>query len=137
MINVAGHRLSTSAMEEIVASHPSVAECAVVGIEENLKGQVPVGFIILKSGESISETDLQRDLVRMVRDQIGAVACFKDAFIAKRLPKTRSGKILRKIMRHIADGKPFAPPSTIEDMTVLDELKELMSEKKIGLAFVK
>ncbi len=133
VINVAGHRLSTSAMEEIVAAHPSVAECAVIGIEEHLKGQIPVGFVILKSGETISEADLQRDLIRMVRDQIGAVACFKDAVIAKRLPKTRSGKILRKIMRHIADGKPFSVPSTIEDITVLDELKELMSEKGIGL----
>ena len=137
VINVAGHRLSTSAMEEIVASHRSVAECAVCGVEDNLKGQVPVGFVILKGGETISEADLQRELVAMVRDQIGAVACFKNAVIAKRLPKTRSGKILRKIMRHIADGKPFAMPSTIEDVTVLDELKELMREKGIGLAFVK
>ena len=102
-----------------------------------MKGQVPVGFVILKGGETISEADLQRELVAMVRDQIGAVACFKNAVIAKRLPKTRSGKILRKIMRHIADGKPFAMPSTIEDVTVLDELKELMREKGIGLAFVK
>jgi propionyl-CoA synthetase len=137
VINVAGHRLSTSAMEEIVASHPAVAECAVVGVEETLKGQIPVGFVILKGGEDISEADLQKDLIRMVRDQIGAVACFKDAVIAKRLPKTRSGKILRKIMRNIADGKPFTPPSTIEDITVLDELGDLMKEKGIGLAAAK
>lgn len=134
VINVAGHRLSTSAMEEIVASHPAVAECAVVGVEENLKGQIPVGFVVLKGGEDITEADLQKDLVRMVRDQIGAVACFKDAVIAKRLPKTRSGKILRKIMRNIADGKTFTPPSTIEDITVLDELADLMKDKGIGLA---
>jgi acyl-coenzyme A synthetase/AMP-(fatty) acid ligase len=136
VINVAGHRLSTSAMEEIVASHPSVAECAVVGVEDNMKGQVPVGFVILKGGEDIMEGALEEDLVQMVRQQIGAVAFFRRAVIAKRLPKTRSGKILRKIMRHIADGKPFNPPSTIEDITVLDELRELMGEKGIGIAFV-
>lgn len=132
VINVAGHRLSTSAMEEIVAAHPSVAECAVVGVEDALKGQMPVGFVVLKAGETISEATLEADLVARVRDQIGAVAAFRRAVIAKRLPKTRSGKILRKIMRHIADNKPFNPPSTIEDITVLDELKALMIEKGIG-----
>jgi acyl-coenzyme A synthetase/AMP-(fatty) acid ligase len=135
VINVAGHRLSTSAMEEIVAAHPSVAECAVVGVEDALKGQAPVGFVVLKAGETISETDLEADLVRRVRDQIGAVAFFRRSVIAKRLPKTRSGKILRKIMRHIADEKPFNPPSTIEDITVLDELRDLMTEKRIGKRF--
>jgi acyl-coenzyme A synthetase/AMP-(fatty) acid ligase len=135
VINVAGHRLSTSTMEEIVASHPSVAECAVVGIEDDIKGQAPVGFVILKGGETISETQLEAELVAMVRDKIGAVAYFRQAVIAKRLPKTRSGKILRKIMRHIADGKSFTPPSTIEDMGVLDELRELMAEKSIGVTF--
>ena len=135
VINVAGHRLSTSAMEEIVASHPAVAECAVVGIEDEMKGQAPVGFVILKGGETISETELEAELVAMVREKIGAVAFFRKAVIAKRLPKTRSGKILRKIMRHIADGKAFNPPSTIEDMTVLDELRDLMGEKGVGLAF--
>jgi acyl-coenzyme A synthetase/AMP-(fatty) acid ligase len=134
VINVSGHRLSTSAMEEIVAAHPSVAECAVVGVEDDLKGQMPVGFVVLKAGESISETQLENELVARVRDQIGAVAAFRRAVIVKRLPKTRSGKILRKIMRFIADKKPFNPPSTIEDMTVLDELAELMREKGIGKA---
>lgn len=137
VINVAGHRLSTSAMEEIVASHPSVAECAVVGVEDDMKGQIPVGFVALKAGEDITEKQLEEDLIQMVRQQIGAVAFFRRAVIAKRLPKTRSGKILRKIMRHIADGKSFSAPSTIEDITVLDELGQLMKEKGIGLAFTK
>ena len=137
VINVAGHRLSTSAMEEIVASHPAVAECAVIGIEDEMKGQVPVGFVVLKGGEDITEQQLEDDLIEMVRQQLGAVAFFRRATLAKRLPKTRSGKILRKIMRHIADGKPFSAPSTIEDITVLDELRELMAEKGIGMAFMK
>ena len=135
VINVAGHRLSTSAMEEIVASHPSVAECAVIGVEDEMKGQVPVGFVVLKGGEDISEKQIEEDLIQMVRQQIGAVAFFRRSVIAKRLPKTRSGKILRKIMRHIADGKAFTAPSTIEDIAVLDELRELMGEKGVGLAF--
>lgn len=135
VINVAGHRLSTAEMEEIVSAHPDVAECAVVGVEDELKGQVPVGFVILKSGVNTAETDLENGLVRMVREKIGAIACFKKAVITKRLPKTRSGKILRRIMRCIADGKTFQPPSTIEDLTVLDELRELMREKQIGAAF--
>jgi acyl-coenzyme A synthetase/AMP-(fatty) acid ligase len=133
VINVAGHRLSTSAMEEIVAAHPAVAECSVVGVEDEMKGQAPVGFVILKAHQTISEAQLETELIAMVREKIGAVAFFRRAVIAKRLPKTRSGKILRKIMRHIADGKPFNPPSTIEDMSVLDELRELMGEKKIGV----
>jgi acyl-coenzyme A synthetase/AMP-(fatty) acid ligase len=135
VMNVAGHRLSTSEMEEIVAAHPAVAECAVIGIEDELKGQVPVGFVVYKAGVDTPEAQLENDLVAMVRDKIGAVACFKRAVIAKRLPKTRSGKILRKIMRHMADGKTFAPPSTIEDLSVLDELAELMEEKHIGRAY--
>jgi propionyl-CoA synthetase len=137
VINVAGHRLSTSEMEEIVAAHPAVAECAVVGVEESLKGQAPVGFVVLKAGFDISEADLEAELVAMVRDKIGAIACFRKATIAKRLPKTRSGKILRKVMRQMADGQPFSAPSTIEDMSVLQELEELMEEKHIGVAFEK
>ncbi|HAD10878.1 MAG TPA: propionyl-CoA synthetase [Saprospirales bacterium] len=125
VINVAGHRLSTSDMEEIVASHPAVAECAVIGVENELKGQVPVGFVVLKSGFDVTETGLENDLIKMVREQLGAVACFKKALIVKRLPKTRSGKILRKVMRHIADEKPYHVPSTIEDLTVLEEIGEV------------
>jgi acyl-coenzyme A synthetase/AMP-(fatty) acid ligase len=135
VINVAGHRLSTAAMEEVVAGHPAVAECAVIGIEEDLKGQVPVGFVVLKGGVDISEAQLEKELIQMVRGHIGAVAAFRRAVVAKRLPKTRSGKILRKIMRAMTDGKSFSPPSTIEDITVLDELNELMREHKIGVAF--
>lgn len=132
IINVAGHRLSTAEMEEVVAAHPDVAECAVVGIADELKGQVPFGFVVLKSGASISEAQLVSELVQAVRDTIGPVAAFKQATVVERLPKTRSGKILRKIIRAIADGKAFNPPSTIEDMGVLDELKAVMEEKGIG-----
>jgi len=135
VINVAGHRLSTSDIEEVVASHEAVAECAVIGIVDELKGQVPVGFVVLKGGTIIKEEDLESELVRMVRKKVGAVASFKQAVSALRLPKTRSGKILRATMRSIADGKSFTQPSTIEDPLVLEELKKLMSEKKIGIAF--
>ncbi len=135
VINVAGHRLSTAEMEEIVAAHPAVAECAVVGVGDELKGQVPVGFVVLKSGVAAEEPDLEKELAQMVRDQIGAIACFKRAVLVKRLPKTRSGKILRRIMRCIADGKPYQPPSTIEDPVVLEELHEVMHDKQIGAAF--
>jgi acyl-coenzyme A synthetase/AMP-(fatty) acid ligase len=126
IINVAGHRLSTAKMEEVVASHEAVAECAVVGVSNNLKGQIPVGFVVLKSGTSIPEAILEKELIQIVRQNIGPVASFKKAMVVQRLPKTRSGKILRKIIRAIVDEKPFNPPSTIEDITVLDELKELL-----------
>lgn len=124
VINVAGHRLSTADMEEIVASHPAVAECAVVGVEDQMKGQVPVGFVVVKSGIDITETELQNQLVQMVRDKLGAIACFKQSILVRRLPKTRSGKILRKVMRAIADGKEYTAPSTIEDYAALDEIAE-------------
>ncbi len=109
-----------------------VAECAVIGVADELKGQVPVGFVILKVGFDITEEDLESQLIRMVRKKVGPVASFKQSVIAKRLPKTRSGKILRATMRAIADGKSFSLPSTIEDPAVLDELKLLMGEKEIG-----
>ncbi|WP_421799228.1 propionyl-CoA synthetase [Haliscomenobacter sp.] len=131
VINVAGHRLSTSEMEEIVAAHPAVAECAVIGVKEELKGQVPVGFVVLKSNANINEADLEQDLVEMVRNQIGPIACFKKVMLVPRLPKTRSGKILRKIMRHIADGEKYATPSTIEDASVLSELTTIMVDMKV------
>ncbi|MCC7504717.1 MAG: propionyl-CoA synthetase [Saprospiraceae bacterium] len=130
VINVAGHRLSTADMEEIVASHPAVAECAVIGIADELKGQVPVGYVVLKSGANTEEHQLEADLIKMVRDKLGAVACFRSARVVKRLPKTRSGKILRRTMRNIVDGKPFAAPSTIEDPTVLDEFNQLVHDAK-------
>ena len=134
IINVAGHRLSTAEMEEVVAAHPAVAECAVIGIADELKGQIPVGFVVLKAGANLDEAALEKELIRMVRDKVGPVAAFKRAVVVKRLPKTRSGKILRKIMRHMADGQDFNPPSTIEDMSVLGELDDLMREKGIGSA---
>jgi len=128
IINVAGHRLSTAKMEEVVAAHPAVAECAVIGVQDQMKGQIPIGFVVLKAGADISEADLEKELIQMVRDKVGPVAAFKKANVVQRLPKTRSGKILRRIMRHIVDGKPYNPPSTIEDMSVLPELEERIKE---------
>ena len=124
-------------MEEVVAAHEAVAECSVIGIADQLKGQIPTGFVVLKANTTISDADLEKELIQMVRNKIGPVASFKRAVVANRLPKTRSGKILRKIMRHIADGQQFNPPSTIEDITVLDELKELMKKNTVGQAFNK
>ncbi|MDW3650114.1 MAG: propionyl-CoA synthetase [Bacteroidia bacterium] len=132
VINVAGHRLSTSDMEEIIAAHPAIAECAVIGVYDAYKGQIPVGFYLLKSGIEDSEEQIEKELIQQVRERIGAVASFKRAVKVERLPKTRSGKILRKTMREIADKRPLSPPSTIEDITVLDELKLLMNKENIG-----
>jgi len=126
IINVAGHRLSTTEMEEALAGHPAVAECAVIGVADVMKGQIPLGFVVLKDGWDIGEEELERQLVKLVREKVGPVAAFKQAIVVKRLPKTRSGKILRKIMRAMADGKPFQTPSTIEDMSVLGELEQKM-----------
>ncbi len=126
IINVAGHRLSTGGMEEVVAKHPDVAECAVIGVDDQLKGQVPVGFAVLKAGVKRDPAEIQKEVVRMVRDQIGALACLKDIAVVARLPKTRSGKILRGTMRKIADGKEYKVPSTIEDPAVLGEIGEAL-----------
>ncbi|MBM4398091.1 MAG: propionyl-CoA synthetase, partial [Deltaproteobacteria bacterium] len=126
VINVAGHRLSTGAMEEIVATHPDVAECAVFGVEDGLKGQVPVGLYVLKAGVTRAEAEISKELVGMIRDRIGAIACFKQAAPVKRLPKTRSGKILRGTMRKIADGQPFNIPSTIDDPAILGEVEDAL-----------
>jgi len=126
IINVAGHRLSTGGMEEVVAKHPDVAECAVIGVDDQLKGQVPVGFAVLKAGVKRDPAEIQKEVVKMVRDQIGALACLKDIAIVPRLPKTRSGKILRGTMRKIADGKEYKVPSTIEDPAVLGEIGEAL-----------
>ncbi len=131
VINVAGHRLSTSDIEEVVAAHESIAECAVIGVNDELKGQVPVGFVILKSGVDITEEVLEKELTRMVRKEVGAVASFKKVVISSKLPKTRSGKILRGTMRSIANGKDYTPPSTIEDSSVLKVLEKLMVEKEV------
>jgi propionyl-CoA synthetase len=129
VINVAGHRLSTGAMEEVIATHPDVAECAVVGVADDLKGQVPVGFVVLKAGSQREQADLQPELVGMVRDRIGAVAAFKEALVVARLPKTRSGKVLRSTMRAMADGRDYSVPSTIDDPAILDEIGTALKER--------
>ena len=123
VINVAGHRLSTGAMEEVLAAHPEVAECAVIGVGDDLKGQLPMGFLCLNKGCTISEAEIVSDVVNLVREKIGPVAAFKLACVVNRLPKTRSGKILRSTMVSIADSKPFKAPATIDDPKILDEIK--------------
>ncbi len=123
VINVAGHRLSTGSMEAVIAQHPAVAECAVIGAADELKGQLPRGFVVLKAGVDEDPDQIAEELVAMVRDEIGAVAAFRDVTVVGGLPKTRSGKILRKTMREIADGKEAVVPSTIEDESVLDRLR--------------
>lgn len=126
VINVSGHRLSTGAMEQVLAGHPAVAECAVIGIADQLKGQRPAGYVVLKAGADITEEQLAAELIANVRNDIGAVADFKDVKIVEALPKTRSGKILRKTMRQIADGEQYTVPSTIEDMSVLDDIAKVL-----------
>jgi propionyl-CoA synthetase len=127
IINVAGHRLSTGAMEEILSDHKDVAECAVLGVEDALKGQVPIGFIVLKAGVTRSHEEIVQEVVRMVRDRIGPVASFKTATVVKRLPKTRSGKILRGTIQKIADNKEWKMPATIDDPAILDEIAEALT----------
>jgi propionyl-CoA synthetase len=129
VINVAGHRLSTGEMEQIVANHPAIAECCVIGIHEAIKGQQPLALVLLKNGIDIDETILEAELVAMVRQEIGALACFKKAIVVKRLPKTRSGKILRKLLRQIADGSEYSIPSTIDDPASIAEIAQLMATK--------
>lgn len=124
VINVAGHRLSTGEMEEVVASHPAVAECCVVGVHDEMKGQVPVGLVLVKDGATIDHDELEEELVEMVRERIGAIACFRRSMVVERLPKTRSGKILRRVIRQIADGESYNVPSTIDDPAILDEISE-------------
>lgn len=124
VINVAGHRLSTGEMEEVLTMHPDVAECAVIGVADELKGQVPVGFVVLKGGVTRDPRDIQADLVALVRERIGAVASLKQVEVVARLPKTRSGKILRATMRAVAEGRDVVVPSTIDDPAILDEIRE-------------
>ncbi|MGE0084377.1 MAG: propionyl-CoA synthetase [Desulfococcaceae bacterium] len=132
IINVAGHRLSTGAMEEVLSNHQDVAECAVLGVEDQLKGQVPVGFLVLKAGVTKTHEQIVKEVVQMVRDNIGAVAAFKTATVVKRLPKTRSGKILRGTIQKIADNKEFKVPATIDDPAILGEMEDALT--KLGLA---
>jgi len=132
IINVAGHRLSTGGIEEVLASHPDVAECAVIGIKDELKGEVPCGFVVLKAGVERSPADIESEIVRLVREKIGPVAAFKLALTVARLPKTRSGKILRGTMKKIADGEVWSMPATIDDPAILDEIGGALKEKGIG-----
>jgi propionyl-CoA synthetase len=132
IINVAGHRLSTGGMEEVLAAHPDVAECAVLGIKDDLKGEVPCGFIVLKAGVTRSHAEIEKEIVALVREKIGPVAAFKLAITVARLPKTRSGKILRGTIKKIADHEPWTMPATIEDPKVLDEIGEAIKEKGLG-----
>ncbi len=131
IINVAGHRLSTGGMEEVIAHHPDVAECAVLGVKDAIKGEQPCGFIVLKSGVTRPNEEIEKEVVKLVRDKIGPVAAFKIALVVNRLPKTRSGKILRGTMKKIADHDTWATPATIEDPKVLDEIKEAL-EARVG-----
>ena len=132
IINVAGHRLSTGGMEEVLASHPDVAECAVIGVADQLKGQVPCGFIVLKAGVDRNHGEIEKEIVGLVRQKIGPVAAFKLAMTVGRLPKTRSGKILRGTMRAIADGDDYKMPATIDDPAILDEISDALKERGYG-----
>ncbi len=132
IINVAGHRLSTGGMEEVLSGHSDVAECAVIGVSDQLKGQLPVGFVVLKAGIDRPAEDIVRETVALVRERIGPVAAFKNAVVVQRLPKTRSGKILRGTMRKIADGEDYRVPATIDDPAILGEIEEAL--KSIGYA---
>ncbi|MHA1553760.1 MAG: AMP-binding enzyme, partial [Alphaproteobacteria bacterium] len=133
IINVAGHRLSTGGMEEVIAAHPDVAECAVIGIADTIKGQVPVGMLILKSGVERDGGDIEAEVVSRVRDRIGPVAALKTVVIVERLPKTRSGKILRGTMQKIADGQDWTMPATIDDPAILDEISAVFAARKVGV----
>jgi propionyl-CoA synthetase len=132
VINVAGHRLSTAEMEEIVASHPSVAECAVVGINDELRGQIPLAMIVTKTGENMEHFQLEYEIVHLIRDKIGAVACLRNVMVVQRLPKTRSGKILRKLLRSIIDGESYQIPSTIDDENIIPEIEEVIAKYAVS-----
>ena len=130
VINVAGHRLSTGQMEEVVATHPDVAECAVIGVADQLKGQLPAGFLVLNSGVNRDSKDIEAEIVKLVRAELGPVAAFKNVMVVPRLPKTRSGKILRATMRKIADGEDWKMPATIDDPAILDEIKTVLDGRR-------
>jgi propionyl-CoA synthetase len=132
IINVAGHRLSTGGMEEVLSAHQDVAECAVIGIADALKGEVPCGFIVLKTGVNREPAEIEQECVGLVREKIGPVAAFKLAITVARLPKTRSGKILRGTMKKIADGESWTMPATIDDPVILDEIGGALKGKGIG-----
>ena len=129
VINVAGHRLSTGEMEEIVAAHPAVAECAVFGVNDALKGQLPMAMIVLKDDYLGDSKEVEQQLVHSVRNQIGAIACLKNILHVERLPKTRSGKILRKNLRQLVDGEELQIPSTIDDASIFDEINQQLNNR--------
>jgi propionyl-CoA synthetase len=128
VINVAGHRLSTGAIEEVLAAHPDVAECAVLGVADDLKGQLPLGLLVLKAGVDRPHDEIVTEAVQLVRERIGPVAAFKTAVVVERLPKTRSGKILRGTMRRIADGEEYTTPATIDDPVILEEIAAALEQ---------
>ena len=132
VINVAGHRLSTGGMEEALSSHEDVAECAVIGVADALKGEIPCGFIVLKAGVNRPVVEIEQECVGLVREKIGPVAAFKLAITVARLPKTRSGKILRGTIKKMADGEPWTMPATIDDPAILDEIGSAMKERGVG-----
>jgi len=136
IINVAGHRLSTGGMEEVLAEHPNVAECAVIGIADAMKGQAPCGFVVLNAGVNRAAAEIESEIVALVRDRIGAVAALKTVVVIKRLPKTRSGKILRATMQKIADREPWTMPATIDDPAILDEIAAALAARGIGAEVV-
>jgi propionyl-CoA synthetase len=131
VMNIAGHRLSTGELEEVVANHPAVAECAVVGIHDPDKGQVPIGLLLLKDGVNVESQALERELIQMVRQTIGPFANFKRAVVVQRLPKTRSGKILRQVLRKMIDGDPYVTPSTIEDPGIIPEIETILRQEGV------
>jgi propionyl-CoA synthetase len=133
IINVAGHRLSTGGMEEVLAAHPDVAECAVIGIKDELKGEVPCGFVVLKAGVDRASSEIENEIIALVRERIGPVAAFKLAVVVTRLPKTRSGKILRGTMKKIADHEEWTLPATIDDPVILDEIEDALKGKGVGV----
>jgi len=132
IINVAGHRLSTGGMEEVIASHPDVAECAVMGVADSLKGQIPLGMVVLNAGVTRNHDDVVAEVIKLIREKIGPVAAFKTATVVKRLPKTRSGKILRGTMRSIADKQEYKVPATIDDYAILDEIEDSLAQIGYG-----
>jgi propionyl-CoA synthetase len=133
IINVAGHRLSTGGMEEVLAEHPDVAECAVIGMHDDMKGQAPLGFLVLNAGVSRDPAEIEKEVVALVREKIGPVAAFRTAVAVKRLPKTRSGKILRGTMQKIADKEAWTMPATIDDPAILDEITAALNNRGIGI----
>jgi propionyl-CoA synthetase len=133
VINVAGHRLSSGGMEEILSSHPDIAEAVVIGIHNELKGHLPLGMAVLNGDCQRPHAEIQQEVVKMVRERIGAVACFKRLIVVQKFPKTRSGKITRNVLRKIAEGLEYTVPATIEDPTVIDDMKEILKKEELEL----